>query len=198
MMIKVIAFDFGGVIYRYNHEILMKAIARKIVRPLKEVSAAWKIKIAAYELGQISEDEFWDCFLRKLSINFDSNILHQIVVNHFKPIPGALNILADIKNTAIIGLISNQTSWIDDLEIIYGFKRLFKILVISKDVALRKPSKEIFILFIQKAGVKPEEIIFIDDNADYKKAVEDVGINFIHFRNPEQLKRDLKKLYVKL
>jgi len=196
-MIKVIAFDFGGVIYTYNHDILMKDVARELKQQVRAVTNAWKVKIKDYERGKISEDEFWTAFLRKLNINYDKKILHQITIRHFKPITGSLKILADLKDKVVIGLISNQTSWIEDLERKYKFKKLFDMLVISKDVSLRKPSKSIFKLFIKKTKVKPNEIIFIDDSFNYKDATESVGINFIHFQNSKKLKNELKSYGVK-
>ena len=41
--------------------------------------------------------------------------------------------------------------------------------------------------------IKPNEIIFIDDTFNYKRATESVGINF---RNPQQLKIELKRYEV--
>lgn len=197
-MIKVIAFDFGGVVYTYEHDVLMKDVAKQLKQPIKAVTEAWKFKIKEYERGKISEDEFWTAFLGKLKINHDKSVLHRITINHFKPIDGTIKILTTIQNKVVTGLISNQTSWIEDLERKYYFKKLFNILVISKDVSLRKPSKSIFRLFIKRTKVKPEEIIFIDDSLNYKEATESVGINFIHFKNPNQLETELKNYGVKL
>lgn len=197
-LIKVIAFDFGGVIYTYNHDILMKDIAKELKQSINMVINAWKTKIKQYEKGEISENEFWDCLLKKLNIRHDKKILHQIVIKHFKPIYGSLKILADLQDKRIIGLISNQTSWIEDLERIYKFKKSFDILVVSKDVSLRKPNKNIFKLFIKKTKANPEEIIFIDDSISYKEATESTGMNFIHFKNPKQLRIELKTYGIKL
>lgn len=197
-MIKAIAFDFGGVIYTYNHDRLMKDIAKELKQPVKVVTDAWKVKIKEYEKGKISENDFWTAFLKKLRIDYDKKVLHQITINHFKPIIGSLNILKNLKGKIITGLISNQTSWIENLEKKYRYKRLFDILVISKDVSLRKPSKSIFRMFIKKAKVKPNEIIFIDDSFNYKDATESVGINFIHFRNPKQLETELERYDIKI
>lgn len=191
--IKIIAFDFGGVLYNYNHTVLMKDIAKELNQPTKKVTSAWKVKINDYELGQATEDEFWNTFLKSLNINHSKDILHEIVISHFQPISESLKILESLKGKIIIGLISNQTSWLSDLEKKYKFKRFFDILVISNEVVLQKPNKEIFNLFIKKADVKPNKIIFIDDNLNYKEAVESVGINFIHFKTPEILNKEIKK-----
>ena len=153
-IIKVVAFDFGGVIYTYNHDVLMKNIAKELKKPLNAVTDAWKVKIKQYEKWKISESEFWIALLKKLKIHHDTKILHQIVINHFKPIHESLKILADLQKKVTIGLISNQTSWIEDLEKIYKFKKSFDILVVSKDIALRKPNKSIFNHFIRKTKVK--------------------------------------------
>lgn len=197
-MIKVVAFDFGGVIYTYNHNILMKDVSDELQQPIDQVTNAWKVPIIDYEKGKISEDEFWTIFLKVLNINHDKKILHKIVIDHFKPITGSLQILSKLQNKIIIGLISNQTSWIEDLDRKYKFKKSFDILVVSKDVSLRKPDKKIFQLFIKKAKVKPNEIVFIDDSIGYKESAESVGINFIQFINAKKLDADLKKYDLKL
>lgn len=196
--IKVVAFDFGGVVYTYNHDVLMKSVAKELKRPIKAVTNAWGIKINDYELGKISEDAFWTALLENLNIIYSKKILHQITINHFQPIIESLKILISLKNKVVTGLISNQTSWIEDLERKYKFKKLFDILVISKDVSLRKPNKNIFNLFIKKAKIKPSEIIFIDDTLSYKRVTESVGINFIHFKTPKSLKVELKKYNIKV
>lgn len=196
--IKVIAFDFGGVIYNYNHSVLMKDVAKELKQPIEAVTSAWKVKINEYELGQASEDEFWDAFLKNLKISHNKKILHQIVMNHFQPIVESLKILKSLKGKVILGLISNQTSWLSDLEKKYQFKKFFDILVVSNEVSLQKPNKEIFNLFIKKVRVKPNEIIFIDDSLNYKEATESVGINFIHFKTPKDLKSEIKRYNLKL
>src|SRR6056297_1666708 len=115
-MIKVISFDFGGVIYTYNHLILMKEVANELNQTPGAVTDAWKIGIKRYERGKISENEFLTIFLRKLNLKHDKKRLHRIALDHFKPINDSLKILYHLQGKIITGLISNQTSWIEDLE----------------------------------------------------------------------------------
>jgi len=196
--IKVIAFDFGGVIYNYSHNVLMKDVAKELKQPVIAVTNAWKTKINEYELGQVTENEFWNAFLSKLKINHNKKTLHRVVIHHFYPIVESLKILKSLKGKVILCLISNQTTWLDDLEKKYKFKIFFDIIIISDKVALRKPSKEIFNLFIEKAKVKSNKIIFVDDFLKYKEPTESVGINFIHFKNSRELKIKLKKYGVQI
>lgn len=195
-MIKAIAFDLGGVLYTYDHDRLMKDVSKELNLPVKEVTEAWKKGIVEFEMGDISEQRFWQIFLNELNITHDLKTLHKLVIEHFQPIKGSLKILNQLKDKLILGLISNQTDWIDVLDKKYNFRKLFDIILISKEVSLRKPGEEIFKLFIEKSGVKPNEIAFIDDFIGYKESVERIGIKFIHYQNPSQLKQDLNKLKV--
>jgi putative hydrolase of the HAD superfamily len=70
------------------------------------------------------------------------------------------------------GLVSN--SWGES-----GYERerlgeLFDVVIISADVGMRKPDREIFLLAAEELGVPPEECVFVDDllhNADGARAV---------------------------
>ena len=134
-MIKVIAFDFGGVIYTYNHPILMKDVADELNQSVGAVTDAWKVGIKRYERGKISENEWWTIFLRKLNLKHDKKRLHKIALDHFKPIKDSLKILNNLKGKVITGLISNQTSWIEDLEKKYKFKKLLTGYAINLEIA---------------------------------------------------------------
>lgn len=197
-MIKEIVFDFGGVLYNYNHNQLMKKIGNKLGVSEDLMGKIWKRSIIKYEKGEISEEQFWKLILDKLKKNIDQKILHNLVIDHFQPIKGTLEILKKLKLKYSIGLISNQTTWINNLNVKYNFKKLFKLIIISKDIALRKPQKEIFELYISKSGLKPEEIIYIDDSIEYEKAVKKVGMKFLHYQNSEQLENDLNKFGVSI
>jgi HAD superfamily hydrolase (TIGR01509 family) len=62
-----------------------------------------------------------------------------------------------------IGMLSNDVGdWSRYLRKRFGLD-FFDAVVISGDVNCRKPDRKIFEKFLEKAGVKPEECIFIDD-----------------------------------
>ncbi|MBM2821077.1 MAG: HAD-superfamily hydrolase, subfamily variant 3 [Candidatus Berkelbacteria bacterium] len=195
-MIKTIAFDFGGVLYTYNHSKLMSDVSGELNLPVELVSKAWKKGIIKFENGEISEEQFWQIFLNELEKKYDPKKLHEIVINHHQPIKGSLGVLEKLKGKVSLGLVSNQTDWIDDLDQKYHFKELFDMVIVSKEVFLRKPDKKIFQLLIGRSTAKANEIVFVDDSLEYGQVVKDVGLKFIHFRNPDQLESDLRKLNV--
>ena len=57
--------------------------------------------------------------------------------------------------------------------------------MISGDVGYRKPSREIYEIALQKAGVKPENCIFIDDRDKNLLPAMELGMNVIKFSREE-------------
>lgn len=191
---KLIAFDFGGVLYNYNHEELMHDIGTFLGQPTAAVTEAWNAPIILFEKGAIAEDTFWTMVLEGLGVKGDTAQLHTIVLDHFRPIPGTLEIMKQLHERYPLALVSTQTTWLDELEARYHFKCFFDIIMISNDIALRKQDgKEIFDVFVKTASLPASSIIFIDDSYHYKEYAEGVGLHFIHYQNPEQLVDELKK-----
>jgi 2-haloacid dehalogenase/putative hydrolase of the HAD superfamily len=67
-----------------------------------------------------------------------------------------------------------------------AFGRLSDI-VISGEVGLLKPDPRIFRLAAQRAGLKPEELLFIDDAAENVAAAAALGFDVHHFTAPATL-----------
>ena len=70
----------------------------------------------------------------------------------------------------------------------------FELRVLSYEVGSWKPEAKIYALALEKAGVKPEEAIFIDDQKKNVDAAEALGIHGIVFQNTEQLRTKLLEL----
>lgn len=68
--------------------------------------------------------------------------------------------------------------------------------VISYRIGLIKPDPKIYEYILEKFDIKPEEAVFIDDNADNIEAAKKFGINTILFTGKEEADRQLKKLGV--
>jgi putative hydrolase of the HAD superfamily len=56
--------------------------------------------------------------------------------------------------------------------------------IISGDVGVRKPDKEIYEILIHSSGCKVEDILFVDDREKNVIASREVGIETVMF-NPE-------------
>jgi FMN phosphatase YigB (HAD superfamily) len=64
----------------------------------------------------------------------------------------------------------------------------------SEKKIVKKPHPVFFTTHLQKYNLEPNQCIFIDDRYDNVKAAINLGMHAIHFKNPEQLIKDLEKM----
>ncbi|WP_298555554.1 HAD family phosphatase [uncultured Algibacter sp.] len=74
----------------------------------------------------------------------------------------------------------------------FDFLQWFEGIIVSGEEKTRKPFDEIYHLTLKRFNIKAENSIFIDDNLRNIKAANNLGINGIHFKSPEQLIKQLK------
>lgn len=75
----------------------------------------------------------------------------------------------------------------------FEFLHWFEGIIVSGTEKTRKPFPEIYHLTLERYNIRAENSIFIDDNLRNIKAAEEHGINGIHFKNPDDLKLQLKE-----
>ena len=197
-VVKQITFDFGGVYFTYDHNKLVHDLSKELKISEQKIRETWPIRLYEYEKGNCTEDEFWKTFLTKLNKDHDTDRLHQIAIEQFKPIPGMQELIDELKKSYKVGMLTNQTNWLDEINSKYNFYKQFDPLIISKNEGTRKPEQKIFKILIERSNCQPDEIVFIDDTMDYKEATEKAGIKFIHYKNKNQLVEELGKMGVEL
>jgi putative hydrolase of the HAD superfamily len=76
----------------------------------------------------------------------------------------------------------------------WKFADAFDEMVISAEVGLVKPDPRIYQLAVDRLGVAPADAVFIDDFSRNVEGAQAVGLHAIHFRNPQQARRELEDL----
>lgn len=77
-----------------------------------------------------------------------------------------------------------------------SFEELMDGVLFSYQVQQIKPDAEIFETLLKKFELKPEECVFLDDNARNVEAARKMGIHAIQFTTKEEAVKELKKLGV--
>ena len=77
---------------------------------------------------------------------------------------------------------------------IFPFLDTFDVLVVSGTEKLVKPHAPIFQRFLERAGVRAEQCLFIDDNAANIATATALGFHTEHFRSAEALEARLTSL----
>jgi FMN phosphatase YigB (HAD superfamily) len=90
-----------------------------------------------------------------------------------------------------LGLLSNTDPiHREHLENHFSFLRHFPARIYSDEVGASKPSREMYEAALLGLDVAPAEALYIDDIAEYAGAARQIGLDAIHFKNPQQLARE--------
>ncbi len=112
-----------------------------------------------------------------------------------RPIDGTWALLDRMAaNGTPIHAITNWSAetWPEGLRIHPRLGTVFKTLVISGREQISKPDAGIFTMLCVRAGIHPDEAVFIDDTAENVEGARAIGMDGIHFTTPEALERALQ------
>jgi len=111
------------------------------------------------------------------------------------PEPAMIALVEDLRARDIrLALVSN--SWGNHYP--EDVLRLFDVVVISSEVGLRKPQREIYALALERLGLAPHESILVDDGAPNIEAGERLGITGVLHVHPATTLEALARLVPKL
>jgi FMN phosphatase YigB (HAD superfamily) len=201
-MIKNIVFDLGNVLLKYDP----KAYLHSLGYSSEEVSFLMKLIFNSVEWkladqGLLSNQQLTDIFLLKApQYSFDI----RYVMQNWSDIVSFMDDSGELFQAVIdkgykVYILSNFSE--------YGFKEKWNnhpLLskahgsVISYQIKMTKPSKEIYLHLLEKYNLNPEETIFIDDLQENINGARKAGIHGIRFKNVMQAKEDLARLGVSI
>ncbi len=181
--IKAIAFDFWGVFAEMNPP-MYEYMKQYDILPEKYSVKIHEL-IVKHDLNEITEQQF----LQKCSELIGLEIPYPLCKYVFKKNSLNKNLIAVVKKLRKkykIALLSNNNKEYCE-EYLYkpGLDKLFDILVISYQIGYRKPSPEIYQILIEKLGLKPEEILFVDDDPTKLPAAEKQGMKTPLYKSVE-------------
>ena len=73
----------------------------------------------------------------------------------------------------------------------YEFFDWFRTILVSGEVGVAKPDREIFRLCLARVARPPEDCLFIDDNPANIVVAESLGLQALRFESPDLLEREL-------
>ncbi|RLA09894.1 MAG: hypothetical protein DRQ59_12695 [Gammaproteobacteria bacterium] len=171
-----LVLDAMGVIFKSADdvaELLIPFIAEKSGSTDEEVIQSAYLEAS---LGKISADEFWS------QVDVASELEDEFLSRHSLN-PGITELLSQAKGNSIsVWCLSNDVGrWSDKLRKNLGIDKFLNGSIISGDVGVRKPDKEIYEILIHSSGYKVEDILFVDDREKNVIASREVGIETVMF-----------------
>ncbi len=94
--------------------------------------------------------------------------------------------IKNLKEKYKIGLLSNNSETYTK-EYLFRPKmdKLFDVLVLSHLEGIRKPEPKIYLLLAERMGLKPEEILYLDDQPSRLAPAKELGFKVLLYEGPK-------------
>lgn len=185
---KAIIFDFGGVVELSGSVDIMKQIADELSVLTDEFR---KVYYQYNHLTNVNNMRWEDAAMEAVRV-FDKSKdterrVREIVRAHnARKIINTdlLALFSELRQSGYkVAILSNNTT---DLRKRLDEKNILPLVdevVISAEIGHQKPQKEAFEIVFKKLGVRPEEVIFVDDSPKSLEKAADIGYEPILFKD---------------
>lgn len=202
MTIDTIIFDLGGVLIDWNPKYVYREVfngdEKKVDWFLNNICTSdWNV---AHDAGRPLK-EGTEILVRQFPEYED---LIRIYYDRWPdmlggPISDTVNLLKKMKESNKNRLFA-LTNWSAETFPValerFGFLQLFEGIVVSGVEKTRKPFHDIYKITLERYKIAPNKAVFIDDNSDNVQAAIECGLQGIHFKNAEQLQKELRALKI--
>ncbi len=202
-MIKNVVFDMGNVLLRFDRDRFLDAVGaqgedRKMLMNNVYLSVEW----ARMDRGSMTEREAAASMCTHVPERLREKV-HLLVDQWDRPIypvEGMAQLVHDIKDAGYgVYLLSNASSRQHEYWPRVPGNEYFDGTLISADVKLVKPEREIYELLCSTFSLRPEECAFIDDSTANIEGAERVGMSGIVFHGEaDEAREKLRALGVKV
>jgi epoxide hydrolase-like predicted phosphatase len=201
-MIKNIVFDFGGVLLTEDDNWLYFDETKNLLEVDDEqLEKAWNFAWPDARSGTIDEAEFFKKFLQSLFGNYNSDLVLKLK-SIYRKHAGKLNtfkLLPELKrNYKLLALTNAAKDWLQFKTDKFSLEKYFDLIISSCNEGVAKPSKEIFLILIEKGKIDPKETVFVDNWEKNIKPAQELGFKTILFKDKEQMIKEMRELGVKI
>ncbi len=195
-MIKAILFDFGGVLAEEAFKEGLATLGKE-----KGFDPNYFFNILselAYQTGYITgsadEHAYWKAVREKTGAKGEDKDLREEVLIRLKLRPEMIEVVKKLKSSGfIVAILSDQTNWLDYLNQRTPFYQHFDHVFNSFYIKKTKRDPSLFRDICAKLGLKPEEVLFVDDSLDNIKRAANEGLRTIHFRGVNEFEKEIQK-----
>ena len=187
--IEAVLFDFGGVLSEEGFKNGLQAIARlngideeNFVRTANDV-----IHACGYVIGKVSESAYWEILRETTGIRGDDRHLRNEILSRFITREWMINTVKRLKALKVgVGILSDQTNWLDELDARDNFFRQFDYVFNSYHMGKNKKDPSHFKDVVRILKIEIQKALFIDDDAGNCERAKQAGLKVIHYRDREQ------------
>jgi putative hydrolase of the HAD superfamily len=196
MPVKVILFDYGGVLAEEGFREGLMEIARSNGLSPQDFfeMATTAVYESGYVVGNANEHSYWDLLRKRSGVRQSDAELRKEILERFILRPWVLEIVRNFKREGyLVGILSDQTQWLDELDGRDHFFAEFDVVFNSYHLGRGKKDPQIFYEVAERLGVRPSEILFIDDNEGHIERARSRGLRTILFKGKDSFLREVDR-----
>jgi len=201
-MIKAICFDLDGVYFLNGKSNFIKALVELGVSEdeAKRVFLKSDQMNKQYKLGKMTDEEYWSWALSEWKLNMSTKEIVDLLIKGYETNEPAVEYVKKVQKAGYKTEIcsNNFPARINGLQERFGFLNDFDVTVLSYQVGIDKPNKEIFQELINKSYVQANEIFYSDDDETKMEGAKELGINTFLYTDFDAFVMQLEDLGVKL
>lgn len=145
-------------------------------------------------IGAKSEAEHWEAVVRHLKrpASETKAIREEFFAGDVVD-RALLDFIRSLRPRIKTGIISNAWSGLREYIIKQKFDDAFDHIIISAEAGVMKPKAEIYLLALEKMGVRSNEALFVDDFIENVEGARAIGMAAIQFKEPERAIQQIKE-----
>ena len=119
-------------------------------------------------------------------------------VEDFYELPGTREFIRRLRRRYFVAALTNMSPSLWKMaNRNFGFSAEFDAVYYSGRYGIRKPDARVFQIVLRDLGVRPADVIFIDDREENVAAARKLGMAGVVFQNASQGEKELSKLGIK-
>ncbi|MBI2542651.1 MAG: HAD family phosphatase [Candidatus Aenigmarchaeota archaeon] len=198
-MIRAVIFDYGGVLGSSGN--FYEDVGKFLSRSPSEIQEATKRLVPLFQRAEIGELEFWRYLSGALNVQLPSGYRSKLeewyaresfVNKEMLELADRLRVNGYKRAVLSNTLYPHLTNWKSKIQ------KHIPIIIASCEVKMRKPEGRIFRLAMKRLELKTQEGIYIDDDEEFLRAGERMGLIPVHYINQQQVESELENFGVNI
>ncbi len=185
-------FDMFGVVVKWSSDVVVPEWCAFAHTSESEFRSSTKPDFELCETGKISMSELWSRIGKRYKVLPSG--FERVFVKCFETARLDDGVVEVLKSLPVV-MLSNQFPLHAELCKKRGWHNLFSRVFASFELGFLKPDVRAYSAVAEKLGVKPSEVIFVDDKEENVEGAKKAGMTGVVFKDAVQLKSALSKFY---
>jgi FMN phosphatase YigB (HAD superfamily) len=194
--IEWVLFDFGGVLAEEGFRNGLAAIGRLNGFPEDCVVKLGHhlVHETGFVVGKRDEKYFWQAMRDRAGISGNDEALRNEILSRFILRNWMVEIVKSLKGAGVgVAILSDQTNWLDELNLRYDFFRFFDRVFNSYHMGKSKRDPSQFDDVVASLGIEARRALFVDDDRSHCDRASQRGLNVIEYVQRSQFLKEMAR-----